>query len=275
MKKYFNIGHHYDSITEGWRYIFGDNFHFGYFNTPDDNLNTATNNLIDELMSLSQLGPETKILDAGCGIGTPAGYIHSKFGADITGISVSKKGVDLANIAIAQSGYTDKVRFMVADMIDTKFPQESFDIIWIMESSHLIKNKKMLFDECYRLLKPGGHILLSDILASNKFNLLVKIKNFFQMTSMVLTFGKGKIETSERYAALLSHSDFKKISAINISRQVTPTLKCWSINLIKNKDNLNKVFGEEKIRRFKKSIDALQYFFEEDFFCYYLFTAEK
>ena len=26
MKKYFDVGCHYDSITEGWRYIFGDNF---------------------------------------------------------------------------------------------------------------------------------------------------------------------------------------------------------------------------------------------------------
>lgn len=275
MKKYFDIGYHYDSITEGWRYIFGDNFHFGYFKTTDDDLNIATDNLIDELASLGKLGSETKILDAGCGIGAPAAYLHDKFGSHITGVSTSKKGVDLANSRIKGNRYNDKIRFTVANMTDTGFADESFDVIWVMESSHLIKNKALLFDECYRLLKPGGDILLSDILINKKINLLVKIKKIFQLINMVKTFGKGKSATPERLTELMRKSGFKKILAKNISNQVEPTLNCWRINIMKNRSNLSKSFNDNEIKRFEKSIETLKYFFGQGSLCYYLFHAKK
>lgn len=275
MKKYFDIGRHYDSITEGWKYIFGDNFHFGYFKTPEDDLNRATDNLIDELSSFCKLGPETKILDAGCGIGAPAIYLHDKFGSDITGISISKKGVDLANSRIMGSRYKDKVRFMVADMTATGFADKSFDVIWVMESSHLIKNKALLFDECYRLLKPGGYILLSDVLINKNFNLIIKLKFLFQIINLIKTFGKGSTETPERYTELLCQSGFKNIFSKNISNEVEPTLDCWRKNITENRSNLRGVLDESGIKRFEKSVEILKFFFKKGFNCYYLFGAEK
>jgi 27-O-demethylrifamycin SV methyltransferase len=275
MKKYFDIGRHYDSITEGWRYILGENFHFGYFKTPDDDLNIATDNLIDELASLGKLGPETKILDAGCGIGNPAIYLHDKFGSDITGISISKKGVDLANRRIQGDKYKGKIRFMVSDMTSTGFPDKSFDVIWVLESSHLIKNKGLLFDECYRLLKPGGDILLADILVNKEFNLIFKLKNIFKLINLIKTFGKGKSETPEHYIDLLRKSGFKNIFSRNIGKEAAETLNGWWKNIIKNRSSLIKVLDEKGIKRFEKSIEDLKYFFGKGLNCYYLFKAEK
>lgn len=275
MKKYFNIGRHYDSITEGWRYILGDNFHFGYFKTPEDDLNIATDNLIDELASLGKLGPETKILDAGCGIGNPAIYLHDKFGSNVTGISTSKKGVNLANSRIQGDECKRNVRFMVLDMTATGFPDASFDVIWVMESSHLIRNKKILFKEFYRLLKPGGHILISDVLVNEKFNLMFKVKNIFKLINIIKTFGKGKAETPERYAEILRESGFKNIFSKNIGNEAEETLNWWGNNIIKNRSILIKIWNESRIKRFEKSIEDFKYFFSKGFSCYYLFRAEK
>ena len=275
MKKYFDIGRHYDSITDGWRYIFGDNFHLGYFKTPEDNLDRATDNLIDELASLCKFGTETRILDAGCGIGAPATYLYNKFGSDITGISISKKGIDLANSRIHGNSYRGKVRFMVADMTATGFPDKSFDVIWVMESSHLVMNKALLFDECYRLLRPGGHILLSDVLSNKEYNVVIKLKNIFKLVNMIKTFGGGRVETPERYIELLRKSGFKNIFFREISKEVEPTLNSWGENIIKNRNVLIKVFNEREIKRFEKSIETFKYLFRGGFKCYFLFRAEK
>ena len=242
MKKYFDIGRQYDSITDGWRYIFGDNFHLGYFKTPEDNLDRATDNLIDELASLCKFGTETRILDAGCGIGAPATYLYNKFGSDITGVSISKKGID---------------------------------VIWIMESSHLVINKALLFDECYRLLRPGGHILLSDVLSNKEYNFVFKLKNIFKLVNMIKTFGGGRVETPERYIESLRKSGFKNIFFRDISKGADPTLNYWGKNIIKNRNILIKVFNEREIKRFEKSIETFKYLFREGFKCYYLFRAEK
>lgn len=275
MKRYFDIGRHYDSITDGWRYIFGDNFHFGYFKTPGDDLDRATDNLTDEMASLCKLTPGTKILDAGCGIGAPAAYLYDKFGSDITGISVSNKGIDLANSRIQGEQYQGKMRFMVADMTVTGFADESFDVIWVMESSHLIKNKGLLFDEFHRLLKPGGSVLLSDVIRGNRLNLMVKLQNIFKLINNVKSFGKGKVETPEHYAKLLRASGYKNIYSRNISNEVEKTLTCWRQNIINNRSNLIHVFDERKIINFEKSIETLKYFFSKQYYGYYLFRAVK
>lgn len=275
MKKYFDIERHYNAITNGWKYILGENFHFGYFKIPDDDLKAATDNLIDELALLGKLGHKTVILDAGCGIGTPAAYLHDKFGSDVTGISTSSVGINLAKNKYNGSKYKDKVRFIVADMTATGFPDKSFDVIWVMESSHLISDKALLFKECYRLLKPGGNILLSDILADKKYNLMIKLKTIFQIINMIKTFGKGTIETPERYIELLHRAGFKNIYSKDISNEVKPTLNRWKRNIIKNRASLDQAFDENGIRKFETSIETLKYFFREGFLCYYLFSAEK
>jgi 27-O-demethylrifamycin SV methyltransferase len=273
--KYFDIGRHYDSVTEGWRHIFGDDFHFGYFRTPQDSLDTATDNLIDELAALGRFGPDKKILDAGCGIGGPAFYLHDKFGSPITGISISKKGIDLASEGLRSGKYQGKVGFMVADMTATGFPDESFDIAWVMESSHLIQNKKLLFDECYRLLKPGGEILLCDVLVSDKFDFIFKVKNVFELINIVKTYGRGRAETPQCYTQLMRQAGFKNIISRDISKEAAPTLERWGKNIAETRSDLIKVFDATQIRRFEKSIETLKYCFREGYNLYYVFRAEK
>lgn len=273
--KYLDIGRHYDAITDGWRHILGDNLHFGYFRNSEDNLNKATDNLIDCLAALGRLGTETEVLDAGCGVGAPAVYLHAKFGSRVTGVSISKKGVELANVRVRSGKYGGKVRFLIADMTATGFPSGSFDVIWIMESSHLIRDKKLLFDECYRLLRPGGEILLCDVLVNEKFNFFFRVKNILQLVNIIKTFGKGWPETPRRYTELLLRSGFKNIFSRDIRKETAPTLDWWEKNILEKGSGLAKVFDRGQIKRFLRSVTALKYFFREGYHCYFLFRAEK
>lgn len=275
MIKYFNIGHHYDAITEGWRYIFGDNFHFGYFKTSEDNLDRATDNLIDELASLCKLESTTKILDAGCGIGTPAIYLNKKYGSDMTGISTSSKGVSIAGNRMQNENARKRIRFMVADMTVTGFPDESFDVVWVMESSHLIQDKKLLMKEFHRLLKPGGYVLLADVMLSKEINAVMRLRNFFKFITLLKAFGRGKLETSEYYAFLMRQTGFKNIISKNIKKQAEGTLDWWEKNIKKNRSHLLDIMKTSEISAFERAVDALRYFFREDYFCYYIFKAEK
>jgi len=44
-----DVTSHYNSVSDAWRFIFGENFHLGYFRADETNLSHATNALIDEL----------------------------------------------------------------------------------------------------------------------------------------------------------------------------------------------------------------------------------
>ncbi len=275
MIKHFNIGRHYDAITDGWRYIFGDNFHFGYFKTPEDNLDKATDHLIDELASLCSLESSTKILDAGCGIGTPAIYLNHKYGSAITGVSTSSKGISIAGKRIPNQEAKKSICFMVADMTATGFPDESFDVVWVMESSHLIQDKELLMKEFHRLLKPGGHVLLADVMLSRQINTVFRLKNIFKFITLLRAFGRGKLETSDYYASLMRQTGFKNIFAKNIKKEAEGTLDWWEKNIEKNRSKLLEIMKTSEINAFEKAVAVLRYFFREDYFCYYIIRAEK
>ena len=72
------------------------------------------------------------VLDVGCGIGSPALYLNEKFGCSVVGISTSHKGVDLANARSHEKKQNSRVRFLVADGTDNLFPDDQFDLAWLM-----------------------------------------------------------------------------------------------------------------------------------------------
>jgi tocopherol O-methyltransferase len=49
----------------------------------------------------------------------------------------------------------------VADVLNTPFADEQFDFIWSMESGEHYPDKAQFFQESYRLLKPGGRLLMA------------------------------------------------------------------------------------------------------------------
>jgi 27-O-demethylrifamycin SV methyltransferase len=63
---------HYDSVTDAWTLILGENLHYGYFARGEETLAEATDALIDALASLARIDSSTVVLDVGCGIGGPA-----------------------------------------------------------------------------------------------------------------------------------------------------------------------------------------------------------
>lgn len=47
---------HYNRVTPAWRYLLGDNLHYGYFATGKEDLNTATEALTRRMAEVAQLG---------------------------------------------------------------------------------------------------------------------------------------------------------------------------------------------------------------------------
>ena len=50
-----------------------------------------------ELAAVARLESSTRVLDVGCGIGSPARYLASTFGCKVTGVDLSPGFIDAAN----------------------------------------------------------------------------------------------------------------------------------------------------------------------------------
>ncbi len=97
------------------------------------------------------LPPKAKILDLGCGPGKDV-FLFSKSGYEAVGIDGSKGMVGQAIKRFP------KKTFIVMDVRDLKFPDETFDAVWSWSTlTHLRKaDKAIALREVCRVLKKGG-----------------------------------------------------------------------------------------------------------------------
>ncbi|MHA2088729.1 MAG: class I SAM-dependent methyltransferase, partial [Promethearchaeota archaeon] len=95
------------------------------------------------------------ILDIGCGTGMPTLELVRLSNGEITGIDIDQRKLDQLNLKITQQGLSDRIKVYNRSAYDTKFEDETFDIIWEEGVIHLLDIKKTL-TECNRVLKPSG-----------------------------------------------------------------------------------------------------------------------
>jgi 27-O-demethylrifamycin SV methyltransferase len=269
--------HHYNAVSDAWQDIMGDNFHFGYFKTPDTPLSEGTNALIDRMISLAAVTRDTTILDVGCGIGASAFYLHEKFNCSVIGITTSERGMETANQLSEKKGYSGSVKFQLADGTDNGFPGNSFDIAWVLESSHLM-NKDKLLKECHRVLRSKGVLLLCDIMRNDHipltslFTLPKRVYNYRYIKS---AFGSVSTAPPEYYRKALCQSGFHDITTINISDKVFPTMRNWKENAIKNKDKISEKISNAKIDDFIRACDILEPYYASGFLIYGIVRGVK
>jgi 27-O-demethylrifamycin SV methyltransferase len=269
---------HYDMITDMWKHFMGDNLHFGYFESEDMELARATELMIDRMLDLCEINEDSRVLDVGCGIGGPAIYIHQKFKCAVDGISTSERGVELANQASKEKGF-DKVRFKVADGMDNKFPSEIFDIVWIMETSHLIPDKNRLFRECYRVLKKGGKLVLCDLIQlksipflKGMLQLLIHIKDI-KVAPRV--WGPAHIISLGSLCDPIIEAGFNRVCSYNVTRYAAPTLKWWSENAKRFRPSAKDEFSMQYTEDFIKGCANLEKAFRDGTVGYGMISAVK
>lgn len=119
------------------------------------------NDLIEILAMRALLGDVAglDVLDAGCGTGVHARYCASR-GARVVGVDVSHRLLVEARRLAAEEGVS--VRFVEGDIENLgMFPGERFDAI--ISSVVLALHLREVLAEFHRVLRPGGHVYLSDL----------------------------------------------------------------------------------------------------------------
>lgn len=98
-----------------------------------------------------------KILDAGCGPGVLSSVLVDK-GASVTAIDYSSEMIRLTNERIENKARI--IEFNLNDPLDI-FKDEEFDIIVSSLTIHYLKDLRLFFSECNRILKDDGYMVFS------------------------------------------------------------------------------------------------------------------
>ena len=164
---YQDIRKFYDASSGLWESIWGEHMHHGYYGKNGNyklDRRQAQIELIEELLlwaDCSKDNPPQNIIDVGCGIGGSTLYLAEKLGSNATGITLSPVQASRAKERAAEAGLASSVNFEVANALDMPFENNTFDLVWSLESGEHMPDKAQFLSECYRVLKPGGKMIFA------------------------------------------------------------------------------------------------------------------
>lgn len=147
---------HYDDLDQFYREIWGEHVHHGVWFTGKESDTEAAENLVKIVAELGHTGEGTDVCDIGCGYGATAKILAQRYGANVTGMTISS--VQLA-YAQANNHVPGKTTFMVRDWYDNQLPANRFDVVQTVESLEHMPDLPTFFRECYRVMKPGGRLV--------------------------------------------------------------------------------------------------------------------
>lgn len=103
--------------------------------------------------------PFERLLDIGCGTAPMITLLTEEFP------DKHYVGIDLtpAMIDVARKKKLPHAEFVVGDAEHLPFEADSFDVAICSESFHHYPNPQAFFDSVYRVLKPGGRLILRDV----------------------------------------------------------------------------------------------------------------
>ena len=112
------------------------------------------------------------ILEVGSGRGGGANFISSYFlPTSVTGIDFSKNAIELSR----QFYEKPHLHFLEGSAEKIPFPNNSFDVVLNIESSHCYGNMVAFVHEVKRVLKPGGTFAWADLRLKDQMEKVVEI----------------------------------------------------------------------------------------------------
>jgi ubiquinone/menaquinone biosynthesis C-methylase UbiE len=118
-----------------------------------------------ELAAIAGIGPATRVLDVGSGLGGPSRRLAATFGCRVTGIDLCEDYCAVAALLAQRTGLSDRVRYCCSDALALPFADRSFDIVWTQHAAMTIADKPRLYRELSRVLVPHGVLAIYDVVA--------------------------------------------------------------------------------------------------------------
>ncbi len=119
----------------------------------------------DELADMASVRAGDRVLDVGSGVGGPARRMANKYGADLWGVELSETLCETAIKLTELVGLEAQVHFKHGSALNLPFDDDEFDAVTMQHVAMQISEKKQLFSELTRVVKPGSCLALHELFA--------------------------------------------------------------------------------------------------------------
>jgi ubiquinone/menaquinone biosynthesis C-methylase UbiE len=159
---------YYDSEDATYRAFWDSegSLHWGYFDesTGDDFL-AASTNLNNMMLARSGIGPDSIVLDLGCGNGNTPVWLAKQRGCYVTGVDLSSVRVRNAREMASKISpdVASRVAFEKASATNLPFADGLFTHVWSQATIYHVPDKHKALSEVFRVLRDGGTFIFDDL----------------------------------------------------------------------------------------------------------------
>ena len=171
----------------------------------------ATASLADKLEGVG-VDASSRLLDVCCGWGVPTRYVAGRFGCKITGVDITQRSIDFAAKATEGTDLEPLLTFQQGSALSLPVEAGEFDVVWSQDGFCHVPNRSRLLAECFRVLRPGGHLVFTDWLRG-EFITPDEYRAFRDAWSF------HELETPDSYPPLLTTAGFEILSQEDVGRE--------------------------------------------------------
>ncbi|PTX56007.1 methyltransferase family protein [Litoreibacter ponti] len=198
-----------------------DEFHIGG--------RTATAHLLGQLA----IKRSDVILDIGCGLGGAARFVAKTYGARVVGLDLTAEYIETGQVLCDWVGLSERIELVHGSALSVPFEAGHFDGAYMMHVGMNIDDKRSLFAEISRVLKPGAKFGIYDIMQTNDDDLAYPVPWATTSETSWLarpdayrtaleSCGFSEVRENNRHAFAMEF--FKKMKAANAGRDAPPPL---------------------------------------------------
>ncbi|MCX5343085.1 SAM-dependent methyltransferase [Streptomyces atratus] len=253
------ISHHYDVGNDFYELVLGPSMVYSCAYWEDDgSLEDAQRDKLDLVCRKLALKEGDRLLDVGCGWGSMAIHAARKYGARVTGVTLSVEQAAYARKRIAEEGLTDRIEIRVQDYRDVRDgPYDAISSIGMAEHVGSVRFREYA-DDIYALLKPGGRLLNHQIARRPE-----KDESAYHVDEFIdaYVFPDGELAPVGRTVTTLEEAGFEARDVESIREHYALTLRSWVTNLERNWDRAVRMTspGRARVWRLYMAASALSF----------------
>lgn len=160
---------YYDLATDFYEYGWGRSFHFAP-RAPQESFRASIVRHQHFIAHMLGLRPGMRVADLGCGVGGPLREIARFSGAKILGVNINAYQIEKARIQTEEEGLSNLAEYVLCDFSNIDEPDGSFDAVYAIEATCHAADRKSVFGEALRLLKPGGRFASYEWCMTDRFD---------------------------------------------------------------------------------------------------------
>ncbi|MFE5664543.1 class I SAM-dependent methyltransferase [Streptomyces niveus] len=224
------ISHHYDVGNDFYAMVLGPSMVYScaYFAEPGGTLEDAQRDKLDLVCRKLGLSDGDRLLDVGCGWGSMAMHAAREYGAQVTGVTLSREQAAYARKRIAEAGLTDRIEIRVQDYRDVRDgPYDAISSIGMAEHVGSVRYREYA-DDLFALLRPGGRLLNHQIARRPE-----RDESQYQIDDFIdaYVFPDGELAPLGRTLSTLEEAGFEARDVESLREHYALTLRHWVRNL--------------------------------------------